>query len=75
MEKQSARAQLERDVADVVGTDRAHQAKVWIAIGMMQQVHGLDERAALACLSQRSAERELTLHELAALLMSRQELP
>lgn len=76
MEKQSrVRAQLERDVADVVGTDFAHQANVWVAIGMLQEVYGLEERAALAYLSRRAAKRELLVHEFAALLMSRQERP
>ena len=76
MEKQSpGRAQLERDVADVVGTDYVHQANVWVAIGMLQEAYGLEERAALAYLSRRATRRELLLHELAALLMSRQELP
>ena len=73
MEKQSsARAQLERDVADVVGTNRVHLAKVWVAIGMLQETYGLDERAALAYLSRFSAQRELLIHELAVLLISRQ---
>ena len=73
MAKQSsARAQLERDVADVVGTDRVHLAKVWVAIGMLQQMSGLDEREALAYLKQRSAHWDLLLHELAVLLISRQ---
>ena len=68
-------AQLERDVGDVVGTDSAHQANVWVAIGMLQEAHGLEERAAFAYLSRLATQRELLLHELAALLMSGQELP
>ena len=76
MEKQSLRrAQLERDVADVVGTDYVHQANVWVAIGMLMEAHGLEERSALARLSRRATQLELPVHELAALVMSRQELP
>jgi AmiR/NasT family two-component response regulator len=76
MEKQApGRAQLERDVADVVGTNYVHQARVWVAIGMLQQAYGLEERAALAYLSRRATQRELSLFELADLMMSRQELP
>ena len=67
----SARAQLERDVADVVGRDRVHLATVWVAIDMLQQRDGVDERAALAYLSRFSAQWELLLHEVAALLISR----
>ena len=68
----SARAQLERDVADVVGRDHVHLATVWVAIGMLQHRDGVDERAALAYLSRFSAQWELLLHEVAALLISRQ---
>lgn len=76
MEKQTpGRVQLEHDVVDVVGTDPVHQAKVWVAIGMLQRAHGFKERAALADLSRRATHRELLLHELADLLISRQELP
>ena len=69
------RAQLERDVADVVGANHAHQASVWVAIGMLTARYGLDERAALAYLSRRATQQEMLLHELAALLISRQERP
>lgn len=69
------RAQLERDVADVVGANHAHQAGVWVAIGMVTARYDLEERAALTYLSRRATQRELLLHELAALLMSRQERP
>jgi AmiR/NasT family two-component response regulator len=76
MEQQAPeRVQLERDVADVVGANYAHQASVWVAIGMLKAQYGLDERAALADLSRRATQRELLLHELAASLMSRQERP
>ncbi len=76
MEKQApGRAQLERDVANVVGSDYAHQAIVWVAIGMLQATHGLDERAALAYLVRRSTQRELPLLDIATLLMLGQERP
>jgi AmiR/NasT family two-component response regulator len=68
-------AQLERDVADVVGANHARQASVWVAIGMLKAQYGLDERASLAYLSRRATQRELPLHELAASLMARQERP
>ena len=76
MQKQSpGRAQLERDVVDVVGPNSVHQANVWVAIGMLMEAHGLRERAALAYLSRRATERGLPLTELTALMVSRQELP
>ena len=76
MEQQAhQRARLERDVVDVVGANHAHQASVWVAIGMLTARYDLEERAALACLSRRASQRELLLHELAALLTSRQERP
>ena len=76
MEQQAPeRAQLERDVADLVGANCAHQASVWVAIGMLKAQYGLDERAALAYLNWRATQRELLLRELAASLMARQERP
>jgi AmiR/NasT family two-component response regulator len=76
MEQQAPRrAQLERDVALVVGTNHAHQAKVWQAIGMLRQTYDLDERAALASLRKRATARDLSPVQLAARMVSRQEPP
>ena len=69
------RAELERYVADVVGTNYAHQAKVWQSIGMLRELYGLDEPAALTLLTQRATRRELALFDFAALLVSRKETP
>ena len=69
------RAEIERYVADIVGTNDAHQATVWQAIGMLKELYGLEERAALTYLSQCAARRDLELPELAALLVSREEPP
>lgn len=69
------RAQLEHDVAEVVGPAYAHQARAWQAIGMLNQLYGFDERAALAYIRRRATERELTPAVLADQMVTRHEPP
>lgn len=65
------RAQFERDVADVVGTDNSRRAEVWQAIGMLMELRDLEERAALTYLCDQATMRGLNTADLAAELVAR----
>ena len=69
------RARLERDVAEVAGTNYAHQVQVWQAIGILMELCAINERSAFEYLCQRATIRELSPAELATKMTQRQELP